>query len=321
MSSPDSPRIIVVLGATGNQGAGVVRAVLESKTPDGGLWHVRGLTRDPNSEKAKKFVADNQTSDHRLSLVRGDAYNGSSLQDAFAGAYGVFAMTSETQAGRVLEQEEDLKHEIEAGRQMVRAAKACGVKHFIFSSLPDMVSVTGGRYPNIYHMNNKHEIEKFAREQLSAVTCLIPADGVVRFHIPIPSSQVAQWTDPVYDMGIFAAKVLESGIEKTRGKTYLVLSSRVTPAEMVETFTKVTGQRAIHDPISAEEFGERTAPFVGPAFKRDATEMMEWAAILPADKICYGAYAEDEDHSFEELGLKASSFEEWLHRSGWTGPA
>lgn len=100
-----------------------------------------------------------------------------------------------------------------------------------------------------------------------------------------------------------------------------MLSSRVTPVEMIETFTKVTGQPAIHDPITAEEFGEKTAPFVGPAFKKDATEMMEWAAILPADKICYGAFAEHEDHSFEELGLKASSFEEWLHRSGWTGPS
>lgn len=109
------------------------------------------------------------------------------------------------------------------------------------------------------------------------------------------------------------------GIPKTHGKTYFVLSARTTPDEMVKTFTKVTGQPAIHKPITAEEFAEMTAPRVGPAFAEDAKEMMEWAAVAPANKICYGAFAEDQDDSFEELGLKASTFEEWLHRSGWMG--
>ena len=170
----DPSRLIVVVGATGNQGGGVIRALLDSKTPDGGLWHVRGLTRDPNSTKAQKFLADHQTIDNRLSLVAADVYDRSSLQDAFAGAHGVFAVTSETQTGRILENEEEMKHEIDAGRNMVLAAEACRVRHFIFSSLPDMVEATGGRYPNIYHMNNKHEVEKIARERLNGVTCLIP---------------------------------------------------------------------------------------------------------------------------------------------------
>jgi hypothetical protein len=115
--------------------------------------------------------------------------------------------------------------------------------------------------------------------------------------------------------------VFNLGVEKTQGKTYPVLSARVTTDDMVAAFTKVTGQAAVHDPISAEKFGEMSAPFIGPAFKQDLQDMMEWAAVTPADKICYGALTEDQDRSFEELGLKASSFEEWLRRSGWTGPA
>ncbi|KAF6787348.1 cinnamoyl-CoA reductase [Colletotrichum musicola] len=47
--------------------------------------------------------------------------------------------------------------------------------------------------------------------------------------------------------------------------------------------------------------------------------MMEWASVTPADKICFGAMEPHEDIS-HELGLKASSFEEWLRRSGWKGP-
>lgn len=192
MPIPTASHVIAVVGATGNQGAGVIQALLGSRTPDGGLWHVRGVTRDPSSPKAKKFLSDHQTSDNRLSLVPGDAYDKDSLQVAFAGAYGVFAMTSETHMGRLLEKEEEMKHEIEAGQNMVLAAEECSVKHFVFSSLPDMVSATGGRFVNIHHMNNKYEVEKFARERLShGVTCLIPG----LYH----SSAAQSCTDSVQD--------------------------------------------------------------------------------------------------------------------------
>ena len=89
---------------------------------------------------------------------------------------------------------------------------------------------------------------------------------------------------------------------------------------MAETFTKVTGQRAYHSPISAEEFGNLAARSVGPAFREDATQMMQWAGIAPQDKIAYGSMDISDDHSAEELGVEASSFQEWLERTGWTGP-
>ncbi|PNP57098.1 hypothetical protein THARTR1_02940 [Trichoderma harzianum] len=111
------------------------------------------------------------------------------------------------------------------------------------------------------------------------------------------------------------------GLEKTHGKTFLALSPPITADDMAKAFTQVTGQPAIHEPISAEEFAEFAVPFVGPGFKEDAKQMMEWAAVMPGDKICYGAMDAHQDDSFEMLGLKASSFEDWLHRSGWTGPA
>lgn len=59
---------------------------------------------------------------------------------------------------------------------------------------------------------------------------------------------------------------------------------------MVKTFTKVTGQPAIQKPMTADEFAAMTAPRVGPAFAENAREMMEWAAVVPEDKICYGAF-------------------------------
>ncbi|KAK4248630.1 hypothetical protein C7999DRAFT_40142 [Corynascus novoguineensis] len=225
------------------------------------------------------------------------------LRKAFTGAYGVFAITSE--------------------------------------SHPDKKIATSGQFPKLYHMNNKHAVEKIAREELPGrVTCLIPGffytnllwrqycrrQGIPkicfyrRFCYPIPSDQVVQWTDPDHDMGAFAAKVFNLGVDRTRGKTYLVMTPPVTPQEMAETFTRVTGQPAIHSPTSVEEFGDMTAKFVGPPFKEDAKQMMQWAAITPKSKVAYGALDPHVDRSAEELGLTATSFEAWLKRSGWRGP-
>jgi hypothetical protein len=118
----------------------------------------------------------------------------------------------------------------------------------------------------------------------------------------------------------YNTEVFNLGIDRTRGKTYLVMSPQVTPQEMAETFTRVTGQPAIHSPISAEEFGDMAASFVGPPFKEDAKQMMQWAAIAPKSKVAYGSLDPQVYRAAEELGLTASSFETWLKRSGWTGP-
>lgn len=165
-SSVDRP-VIVVLGATGNQGGGVVQALLKS-----GQWHVRAGTRNPDSIKAKKLL---EGSSDNLELVAVHPYQSETLLKAFVGAYGVFAITSERHPDRKLVHEDEMTHEIEAGRNIVQAAAKCNVKHFVFSSLPDMMKVTSGRYPKLYHMNNKHAVEMIAREQLQQrVTCLVP---------------------------------------------------------------------------------------------------------------------------------------------------
>lgn len=161
---------IVVLGATGHQGGGVVRALLQSTK-----WHVRAGTRDPESPKAQKLMAEAQTADARLELVTVHPYDVESLRRAFLGAHGVFALTSEVHPDKTLTREDEMTHEVDAGRCMVLAARERGVRHFVFSSLPDMARTTGGRFPKLYHMNNKHAVEVFAREQLQQrVTCLIP---------------------------------------------------------------------------------------------------------------------------------------------------
>ena len=166
--------VIVVLGATGNQGRGVVRSLLHE--PSSTTWHVRAVTRNAESPAAQELLNAFQTPDKRLSLQAGNMYDEASLEDAFMGAYGVFAVTSEC-SDQLIADEEGMKHELQAGRNIVAAAKSCSVKHFVFSSLPNMKEVTSGRFEKIFHMDHKAIIQRWAREGLSAVTCLIPGES------------------------------------------------------------------------------------------------------------------------------------------------
>ncbi|KEY66266.1 hypothetical protein S7711_10009 [Stachybotrys chartarum IBT 7711] len=326
-------RTIVVTAATGNQGHGTIRALLASDQP----WKVRAMTRDVNSSQAKA-LADEFSSDigsGRLTLAQADLYDQASLRSAFDGAHGVYAVTLLVKDGKPIMVEEELKHEIEAGRNMVMAAKEAGVAHFVFSTLPDVKKASNGRFTRVYHFDYKQVIEKFAKEQLPGVTSVMPgyfytnfywphyssrdADGQVRFLTATPSDQVAQWTDPKHDIGIAVAKVFELGVDKTAGRTYLIMGPRVTPKQMAETFTKVTGIPSVHDPITPEEFGVQGGGPVGPGFVLDSQEMMEWSSIAPADKVGYGTMDPSECNTMEDLGLSPSSFEDWIRRTGWKG--
>ena len=78
-------KIIAVIGATGAQGGGVARAILNDKS---GEFSVRALTRNVNSDKAKALT------DIGAEVVKADLDDYESLKKAFEGAYGVFGITN-----------------------------------------------------------------------------------------------------------------------------------------------------------------------------------------------------------------------------------
>ncbi|KAI1320134.1 putative cinnamoyl-CoA reductase [Xylariaceae sp. FL0255] len=317
MSASIDRRVIVVLNATSAQGNGVVAALLNDPKTQ---WTIRAVTRDASTPWAEEFRNRYQAAKDRVSLVSADVYDIRSLRTAFSGAYGVFAMIIELLPGKRLVLPEEIRHEVDAGVNIVDMAKQCGVKHFVMNSLPDMANATSGRFTQMYHMDHKFEVEQYARKELDCVTSVIPADGIVRFCAPFPSDKKTQWVDPAYDVGIFAAKIFDLGPAKTAGKVYPVLSPMVNMDEMAATFTRVTGRKAIHVPLSHDKWADMTASMIGPAFREDVKEMMEWTSMAPADKVCYGALDPEEDISAKELGVTASTFEDWMKRSGWTGP-
>src|SRR5690242_10914039 len=114
-------KIIAVVGATGAQGGGLVRAIMND--PSGGFT-ARAITRDINSDKAKALKALG------AEVVAGDVDDEASLQRAFTGAYGAYCVT-------FFWGHFSAEKEIAEAGNMARAAKAAGVKHVIWSTLED----------------------------------------------------------------------------------------------------------------------------------------------------------------------------------------
>jgi uncharacterized protein YbjT (DUF2867 family) len=75
-----SGKIIVVTGATGQQGGATARHLLSSG------WRVRALTRNPDQPKAQALLQAG------AEVVQVDNDDRASLDRAFAGAYGVFSV-------------------------------------------------------------------------------------------------------------------------------------------------------------------------------------------------------------------------------------
>jgi Predicted nucleoside-diphosphate-sugar epimerases len=114
-----NPPVIAVLGATGSQGQGVVAALLRCTKTN---FSVLALTRDTGSEAARQLQARHQ-GDTRLKFGTANAFNFDSLLAAFKDAYGVFAVTNTRLSGKIIEKEEDMRHEVTAGNNIVQAAK------------------------------------------------------------------------------------------------------------------------------------------------------------------------------------------------------
>ena len=150
-------KIIAVVGATGAQGGGLVRAILNDAQ---GGFSVRALTRDINSEKAKALAS------HGAEVVAADVDDAESLNRAFAGAHGVFCVTFYW-AHMSPEKEKS------EARAMAQAASHAGIKHAIWSTLEDSrkwIPLTDNRMPTLMekykvpHFDAKGESDAYFTE-------------------------------------------------------------------------------------------------------------------------------------------------------------
>jgi uncharacterized protein YbjT (DUF2867 family) len=130
--------VIAVVGATGQQGGAVVRALQA-----GNQFKVRALTRNP--AKHRELTDE---------VIEADLNRPETLKPAFVGAHGVFLVTSFGAEGT---------DELEQATAAVRAAKDSGVKHLVWSSLPDVEGISGGKF-HVPHFTGKAKVDRIVKE-------------------------------------------------------------------------------------------------------------------------------------------------------------
>jgi uncharacterized protein YbjT (DUF2867 family) len=141
--SSNNKKLVAVIGATGQQGGGVVRAL---QAREG--FKVRALTRNP--DKHRELAEE---------VVEADLDQPETLNAAFEGAHGVFLVTNFDVRAR----SEEATNELKQATAAVRAAKDSGVKHFIWSTLPDVEAISGGKF-NVPHFTGKAKIDRIVKE-------------------------------------------------------------------------------------------------------------------------------------------------------------
>ncbi len=114
-------KIIAVVGATGAQGGGLVRAILADPNSE---FAVRAITRNTDSDKAKELAALG------AEVVAADVDDVASLTKAFEGAYGAYCVT-------FFWDHFSPEKEYAQAKAQAEAAKAAGVQHVVWSTLED----------------------------------------------------------------------------------------------------------------------------------------------------------------------------------------
>jgi uncharacterized protein YbjT (DUF2867 family) len=276
---PDRQTIAVV-GATGAQGGGLVRAI--AAHPDG-PFVARAITRDPGSDAAQALAAL-----PNVEVVQADTDDEASVERAFAGAYGAFCVT-------FFWADMSAEHELVQAQNMATAAKAAGVHHVIWSTLEDTRRwVTDDRMPTLQgkykvpHFDGKEDADACFREAGVPTTFLRTCfywenliyfgngpqrgeDGVLALTFPMGTSRLPGIA--VEDIGKTAYAIFERGDEFI-GKTVSIAGGLLTGAQMAESLSRALGEEVRYndiDPDVYRGFGFPAADEVGNMFqfKRD----------------------------------------------------
>ena len=134
----DDRKLIAVVGATGQQGGAVVHALQA-----GSRFKVRALTRNPDKHRG---LADE--------VVAADLDRPETLRAAFEGAHGVFLVTNFWEEGA---------DELKQATAAVHAAKDAGVKHLVWSTLPNVEAISSGKL-DVPHFTGKARIDRIVEE-------------------------------------------------------------------------------------------------------------------------------------------------------------
>jgi uncharacterized protein YbjT (DUF2867 family) len=254
-------KIIAVVGATGAQGGGLVRAILDDAR---GGFTARALTRDVDSEKARELA--------RLGaeVVAADVDDPESLKRAFTGAYGAFCVT-------FYWAHFSPEKEIAEAAAMARAAKEAGLQHVIWSTLEDTrrwVPLGDDRMPTLMgkykvpHFDGKGEADRFFSDLGVPTTFLLTSfywdnfihfgmgpkkgpDGILAITMPMDDKKLPGIA--AGDIGACAYGIFNKGREYI-GKTVGIAGEHVTGGRMAAALGKALGREVRYNAVPPEAY-------------------------------------------------------------------
>jgi uncharacterized protein YbjT (DUF2867 family) len=254
-------KIIAVMGATGAQGGGLVRAILGD--PNGG-FAVRAVTRKASSEKAQELAKLG------AEVVEADVDDVESLKKAFAGAYGAYCVTFFWEH---FSPEKELAH----ARAMATAAKEAGLKHVVWSTFEDTrkwVPLSDDRMPTLMekykvpHFDAKAEANQTFSDLGVPTTFLLTSfywenfiffgmgpkkgpDGVLGITMPMGEGKLPGIA--AADIGGAAYGIFKKGPELA-GQTIGVAGEHLTGAEMAAALGRALGQEVRYNDVPADAY-------------------------------------------------------------------
>lgn len=260
-------KVIVVVGATGNQGGGLARAILADA---GGEFTLRALTRNATSDKARALAAQG------ADVVEADISDETSLAKAFEGAYGAFLVTNFWDHMSPEKEKED-------AATMARAAKAAGLQHVIWSTLEDTrehFPLDDDRMPTLMgtykvpHFDAKAEADQLFTDAGVPTTFLRTTffwdgflgmmapqrgeDGALSLALSMGDSKLAGIGSE--DVGRTAYGIFKRGTELV-GKTISIAGEHLTGTEMAAVFSRILGEDVTYAALPVEVL--RAQPFPG----------------------------------------------------------
>lgn len=260
-------RIVAVVGATGAQGGGLVRAILGDPSED---FVVRAITRDLESSKAQDLARSG------AEVVQADLDDFDSVRKAFDGADGVFCVT-------FFWAHYSPAKELDQALTMARAAKEAGVHHAIWSTLEDTrrwIPLSDSRMPTLMgqykvpHFDAKGEANRFFVDQGVPTTFLLTSfywDNLIHFGLEPkkgPDGRLAL-TFPMgdeklpgiaaEDIGRCAYGIFKRGAE-FRGKTVGISGEHLTGEEMASALSDALKREVRYNSVSPQEYRRLNVP-------------------------------------------------------------
>jgi uncharacterized protein YbjT (DUF2867 family) len=301
-------KIIAVIGATGAQGSGLVRAILADKS---GQFAARAITRNPDSDKAKALAAAG------AEVVAANVDDEASLARAFTGAYGAFCVT-------FFWDHFSAEKEVAEAGNMARGARTAGVTHVVWSTLDDtrrFMALDDPRMPTLHgkykvpHFDGKGEADQQFRDAGVPTTFLLtvfywenfiyfgagpkPAgDGT--FALTLPMGKAKLPGIGVDDIGKSALGVFKR--PDLIGKTIGIAGGHPTGEEMAAGLSKALGVTVKYNDVPPEvyrNFGFPGADDMGNMFqfKRDFNDAYVKSRSIELTR---------------ELNPELQSYEQWL---------